>query len=167
MPTTRQMEALVIEASGPPAQSLAYRSQPVPEPGPGEVLVEVHAAAVNPLDLANVAGLLGTPLPMIPGGDYAGVVVSEAAGSKAVQSIIEPFRALFVSIFFVAMGMTIDPALIYARWQTIAILGVGFIALRLVGWTAFGRLAGLALPTAALAGIARAAAARRVTLTNR
>jgi NADPH:quinone reductase-like Zn-dependent oxidoreductase len=25
----------------------------VPEPGPGEVFVEVHAAAVNALDLAN------------------------------------------------------------------------------------------------------------------
>src|SRR5215468_11770653 len=73
----QQMNAVVIQASGPPAQSLAYRSEPVPEPGPGEVLVEVHAAAVNPLDLANVAGLLGTPLPMIPGVDFAGVVVSD------------------------------------------------------------------------------------------
>jgi NADPH2:quinone reductase len=72
-----QMDAVVIEAGGPPAQSLAYRSEPVPEPGPGEVLVEVHAAAVNPLDVANAAGRLGTPLPMIPGADYAGIVVSD------------------------------------------------------------------------------------------
>lgn len=78
MPTdTDQMEALVIHASGSPAQSLAYRREPVPTPGPGEVLVEVHAAAVNPLDIVNVAGRLGTPLPVIPGGDYAGVVVSD------------------------------------------------------------------------------------------
>lgn len=74
---TGQMEAVVIQASGPPAQSLAYRREPVPEPGPGEVLVEVHAAAVNPLDVANAAGLLGTPLPMIPGVDFAGIVVSD------------------------------------------------------------------------------------------
>ena len=75
--TQQKMDAVVIEGSGPPAQSLAVRPEPVPEPGPGEVLVEVHAAAVNPLDLANVAGLLGTPLPMIPGVDFAGVVVSD------------------------------------------------------------------------------------------
>jgi NADPH:quinone reductase len=50
---------------------------PVPTPGPGEVLVDVHAAAVNPLDVANIGGLLGTPLPMIPGVDFAGIVVSD------------------------------------------------------------------------------------------
>jgi NADPH:quinone reductase-like Zn-dependent oxidoreductase len=73
----QQMEAVVIQGSGPPAESLVVRSEPVPEPVPGEVLVEVHAASVNPLDVVNVLGLLGTPLPKIPGGDYAGVVVSE------------------------------------------------------------------------------------------
>ncbi|HUC25455.1 MAG TPA: zinc-binding alcohol dehydrogenase family protein [Streptosporangiaceae bacterium] len=73
----QQMDAVVIQASGPPAQSLSYRSEPVPEPGPREVLVEVHAAAINPLDVANAAGLLGTPLPTIPGVDFAGIVVSD------------------------------------------------------------------------------------------
>ena len=82
----QKMDAVVmVEAVGPPAQSLAHRREPVPEPGPGEVLVEVHAAAVNPLDVVNAAGLLGTPLPMIPGGDYAGVVVS--AGDRAGQEV--------------------------------------------------------------------------------
>jgi NADPH2:quinone reductase len=73
----QQMDSVVIQASGPPAQSLAIRSEPVPEPGPGEVLVEVHAASVNPLDIVNALGLLGTPLPTIPGGDFAGIVVSD------------------------------------------------------------------------------------------
>ena len=79
------MDAAVIEASGPPAQSLAVRSEPVPEPGPGETLVQVHAAAVNPLDVVNALGLLGTPLPKIPGGDFAGIVVSD--GEHAGQEV--------------------------------------------------------------------------------
>ena len=81
----QQMEAIVIQAGGTPAQALACRSEPVPEPGPGEVLVEVHAAAVNPLDVANALGFLGTPLPMIPGVDFAGVVVS--GGDHAGQEV--------------------------------------------------------------------------------
>ena len=72
----QQMDAVVIQASGAPAQSLVVRSEPVPQPGHGEVLVEVHAAAVNPLDVANIFGALGTPLPIIPGVDFAGTVVS-------------------------------------------------------------------------------------------
>jgi NADPH:quinone reductase-like Zn-dependent oxidoreductase len=72
-----QMDAVVIQDSGPPAQSLAVRSEPVPRPGPGEALVEVHAAAVNPIDAVNALGYLGTPLPAIPGIDYAGIVVSD------------------------------------------------------------------------------------------
>ena len=81
----QQMDALVIRASGPPAESLAIRREPVPEPGPGEVLVEVHGAAVNPLDAVNALGLLGTPLPMIPGVDFAGVVVSD--GDRAGEEV--------------------------------------------------------------------------------
>jgi NADPH:quinone reductase len=73
----QHMDAVVMRVAGPPAQALAFRSEPVPEPGPGEVLVEVHAAGVNPFDVVIAAGMLGTPLPMIPGIDFAGVVVSD------------------------------------------------------------------------------------------
>ena len=74
---TQQMDAIVLQSFGPPAQALSYQPQPVPRPGPGEVLVEVHAAGVNPLDIVISSGMLGTPVPIIPGGDFAGVVVSE------------------------------------------------------------------------------------------
>ena len=73
----QQMDAVVMQASGPPAEALVVRSEPVPVPGPAEVLVEVHAAAVNPFDVVIALGLLGSPLPMIPGLDFAGVVVSD------------------------------------------------------------------------------------------
>ena len=83
--TTQQMEAVVIVGTGPPAESLAVRPEPVPQPGAGEVLVEVHAAAVNPIDAVNALGFLGTPLPAIPGVDYAGTVVSD--GDHAGQQV--------------------------------------------------------------------------------
>lgn len=71
----RRMTALRFESYGPPS-SLALRELPVPEPKPGETLVEVHASAINPSDVKNVAGLFGATLPRVPGRDYAGVVVA-------------------------------------------------------------------------------------------
>jgi len=73
----KQMDAIVIQSSGLPAESLALRTEAVPQAGPGEVLIEVRAAGVSPFDAVNALGYIGTPLPVISGLDYAGVVVSE------------------------------------------------------------------------------------------
>jgi len=55
---------------------LQLRSTPKPKVHPGEVLVEVHAAAINCSDVHNVMGKMPqTTLPRIPGRDFAGVVV--------------------------------------------------------------------------------------------
>jgi NADPH:quinone reductase-like Zn-dependent oxidoreductase len=54
---------------------------PTPVPGPDEVLVEVHAASINPSDAKNVQGKMKQiSLPRIPGQDFAGVIV--AGGKK-------------------------------------------------------------------------------------
>jgi NADPH:quinone reductase len=63
-----------------------------PEPSPGEVLVEVRAAAVNPVDVANLAGkvrsALGTPAvepPKTAGRDYAGIVVDGPESLRGLE----------------------------------------------------------------------------------
>lgn len=68
------MRALRFDTFGPPT-NLALVELPVPQPEAGEVLIQVKAAAINPSDLANVAGRFGALLPRVPGRDYAGVVV--------------------------------------------------------------------------------------------
>jgi NADPH2:quinone reductase len=46
-----------------------------PVPGPGEALVRVQAAAINPSDVKNVLGKMElTTVPRTPGRDFAGVV---------------------------------------------------------------------------------------------
>jgi NADPH:quinone reductase len=48
----------------------------IPEPGDGEALVQVKAAAINPSDIGNVAGhFMNTTLPRAPGRDFAGIAV--------------------------------------------------------------------------------------------
>lgn len=69
------MQAILIERFGDPSQ-LRQTEVPRPDPGEGEVLIEVHAAAVNRSDVLNARGSFPfTTLPRIPGRDFAGVVV--------------------------------------------------------------------------------------------
>jgi NADPH:quinone reductase len=70
-----RMKALRFEKYGPPSV-LSFEELHVPELKPGEALVEVHASAINPSDVKNVAGVFKASLPRIPGRDYAGVVVA-------------------------------------------------------------------------------------------
>jgi NADPH2:quinone reductase len=69
------MKALQFGAYGPPAV-LTLKEIPKPEPRKGEVLVQIRAAAINPSDVKNVAGHFKSPLPRVPGRDYAGVVIA-------------------------------------------------------------------------------------------
>ena len=68
------MRAVQIEQFGDPSTLQIY-GVPQPYPQPGEVLVQIRAASINPSDVHNVQGTLHTVLPRIPGRDFAGVVV--------------------------------------------------------------------------------------------
>ena len=67
------MKAIRIHEDGGP-EVLRYEDAPDPEPGPGEVLVELRAAALNHLDLWIRKGLHSVPKPRILGADGAGLV---------------------------------------------------------------------------------------------
>jgi len=60
---------------------LRYEEIPTPEPGPGEVLVALRAAALNHLDLFVRAGIPGVRLPHVGGADGAGVVAALGEGA--------------------------------------------------------------------------------------
>src|ERR1700742_212772 len=62
----------VHEFGGPDVLRMEDVGQP--EPGPEEILVRVMAAGVGPWDIAIREGVLGGPLPYIPGAEFAGVV---------------------------------------------------------------------------------------------
>jgi NADPH:quinone reductase-like Zn-dependent oxidoreductase len=73
------MKALRFGRFGPPSV-LSIEEIPKPEPGDGEALVRVRAAAINPSDVKNVAGSFPvTTLARTPGRDFSGVVVSGEA----------------------------------------------------------------------------------------
>lgn len=79
------MRAVRIHAFGGP-DVLKIEQIPRPEPGPGEVLIRVHAAGVNPVDWKIREGYTGHRLPLIPGWDVAGVIESTGTGVKGLKT---------------------------------------------------------------------------------
>ncbi len=72
------MRAMVLDRVGAP---LAMRERPLPQPGPGEILLEVAACGVCRTDLHVVDGELPDPkLPIVPGHEIVGRVAGVGAG---------------------------------------------------------------------------------------
>src|SRR5207244_10590923 len=69
------MKAIRVHEFGGP-EVLRVEEVPTPEPGPGEVLVRMHAIGVNPVETYIRAGTYAykPALPYAPGNDGAGVV---------------------------------------------------------------------------------------------
>lgn len=70
-------------------ESLRVGEVAVPVPGPGQLLVRVRAAALNPVDMVIASGayqqLFKFELPVVVGGELAGVVAAVADGEAAWQ----------------------------------------------------------------------------------
>lgn len=75
------MKAIVVHEFGAP-EVMKLEEFPTPKAGPGQAVVRVHAAGVNPFDTYMRAGTyaIKPPLPYIPGGEAAGVVDSVGEG---------------------------------------------------------------------------------------
>jgi len=81
------MRALRFHQTGS-LDHLIIEELPMPEPAPGEVLVQIKAAAVNPSDVKNVQGKMHiTTLPRIPGRDFAGLIVKGSEGQVVGQPV--------------------------------------------------------------------------------
>ena len=92
------MRAITIDRFGGPDVLVLSEVPEPPPPGPGEVVVAIHAAGVNPLDAAvrsgRLAPLLGRDFPLIVGNDGAGTVTAIGAGVSNV-GIGERVHGLF------------------------------------------------------------------------
>lgn len=76
------MKAVYFHQHGGP-EVLQYGDLADPEPGPGEVLISVKAAALNHLDIFVRRGLPGIGLPHITGSDASGVVAALGEGADS------------------------------------------------------------------------------------
>jgi NADPH2:quinone reductase len=92
------MKAIQVHEFGGP-EVLKLDEIPTPKPGPGQVLVRVHAAGVNPYDTYMRTGTyaIKPPLPYTPGSDAAGVVESAGTGVTKVKAGDRVYTAKTIS----------------------------------------------------------------------
>jgi len=78
-------KALCYEEYGDPSRVLTLVERPVPEPGMGEVLVEMQASPIHPSDMGLIQGSYGRlrTLPSVAGREGVGTVVRVGEGVDA------------------------------------------------------------------------------------
>lgn len=101
---------------------------------------EVYTATALFIALAAgwATGVAGLSLTL--GAFLGGMAVADSRYRILVQTEIDAFRGLFLSFFFISVGLAIDPAIIAANWATVLAAAVGLIVLKCF----FNVLAGLA-----------------------
>src|SRR6195952_2147784 len=67
--------------------ALTWKELPTPNPGPGQVLIEIKAASLNFPDLLIVQNKyqMKPPLPFVPGSEYAGTVEAIGEGVRHLK----------------------------------------------------------------------------------
>jgi CPA2 family monovalent cation:H+ antiporter-2 len=90
------------------------------------------------------------------GAFIAGALVSESGHEKAVEHLVTPVRDLFVAIFFVAVGMQLDPMVIIHYWWLVVALVFVVIGGKVLAVSSGVFLTGAGLRPAVQAGMSLA-----------
>jgi glutathione-regulated potassium-efflux system ancillary protein KefC len=96
---------------------------------------EIFTAAALLLVVATAALMQAVGLSMALGAFLAGVLLAESEYRRELETDIEPFKGLLLGLFFIAVGMSIDFAVIRAQAGTVLLVVLGFLlAKALVLW---------------------------------
>lgn len=90
------------------------------------------------------------------GAFIAGSLVAESGEQKTIEHLVQPVRDMFAAIFFVSVGVLIDPALIAAHWVAIVVITLVVIFGKVLGVTLGAFLTGNGVRTAVQSGMSLA-----------
>jgi glutathione-regulated potassium-efflux system ancillary protein KefC len=91
---------------------------------------EIFTAAALLLVVATAALMQAVGLSMALGAFLAGVLLAESEYRRELETDIEPFKGLLLGLFFIAVGMSIDFAVVLAQPLLIAAIVLAFLALK-------------------------------------
>lgn len=90
------------------------------------------------------------------GAFLGGALVAESGEAKKIEQLVEPLRDVFAAIFFVSVGMLIDPILVAQNWVAVLVLTAVVVLGKLVGVTTGAFIVGRGIRTSVQAGMSLA-----------
>ena len=90
------------------------------------------------------------------GAFVAGMLVAESGEARQIEPLVSPVRDVFAAVFFVAVGMLIDPATIVDHWVAVVVLTLVVIAGKIVSVPIGAFLTGNGTRTSIAAGMSLA-----------
>ena len=100
---------------------------------------EIFTAASLLLVVATAALMQVVGLSMALGAFLAGVLLAESEYRRELETDIEPFKGLLLGLFFIAVGMSIDFAVVIKQPGLVALVVIGFLLLKATVLWAMGR----------------------------
>ncbi len=91
---------------------------------------EIFTAAALLLVVATAALMQSVGLSMALGAFLAGVLLAESEYRRELETDLEPFKGLLLGLFFIAVGMSIDFAVVLAHPLVMAAVVLGFLVLK-------------------------------------
>jgi glutathione-regulated potassium-efflux system ancillary protein KefC len=107
---------------------------------------EIFTAASLLLVVATAALMHAVGLSMALGAFLAGVLLAESEYRRELETDLEPFKGLLLGLFFIAVGMSIDFAVVLAQPGLVAAIVCGFVAVKALVLVCMARA--MALPLA-------------------
>ncbi len=101
--------------------------------------------------IAYLAQLAGYSVAL--GAFLAGALVAESGQEKRVEHLVQPVRDMFAAIFFVSVGMLIDPAVFVDHWAKILVLTLVVLVGQVGSVTVGAFLSGHGLRLSLMAGL--------------
>jgi CPA2 family monovalent cation:H+ antiporter-2 len=90
------------------------------------------------------------------GAFLGGALVAESGQGETIERAIAPVRDVFAAIFFVAVGMLIDPHLVAQHWLAVLVLTAVVVVGKVAGVTLGAFIAGSGVRTSVRAGLSLA-----------
>ncbi len=74
----------------------------------------------------------GLNLSLVVGAFLAGTIIAEARSRRRIERTVKPVTNLFASVFFVSVGLMMNPAVLWDNIGTILIISVGMLCFKFV-----------------------------------